>query len=84
MANSSTNNLNDIISRLVDRWCDRRELRALAYVLPGWTDNNGLTDGWSQLRDDLKHAYAMCDDLPPDERDELKRAYVLIDTMLKR
>ena len=65
---------NQIISDLVDDWCDRRELRALSYVLPAWTGNNGLTDGWSQLRDDLKHAYAMCTDLPAEERDKLKEA----------
>ena len=74
---------NQIISDLVDDWCDRRELRALSYVLPAWTGNNGLTDGWSQLRDDLKHAYAMCTDLPAEERDKLKEAYVGIDVALR-
>ena len=74
---------NQIISDHVDDWCDRRELRALSYVLPAWTGNNGLTDGWSQLRDDLKHAYAMCTDLPAEERDKLKEAYVGIDVALR-
>jgi hypothetical protein len=74
---------NQIISDLVDVWCDRRELRPLSYVLPAWTGNNGLTDGWSQLRDDLKHAYAMCTDLPSEERGKLKQAYVAIDVALR-
>ncbi len=74
---------NQIISELVELWCDRRELRPLSYVLPTWTNNNGLTDGWSQLYDDLKHAYVMCTELPPDERDKLKQAYVAIDVALR-
>ena len=71
----ANNPMGDIRS-LVERWCDRRQYNALAIILPAWTSNNGLTDGWSTLRDDLKHAYAMCTDLPDDERDELKGIYV--------
>lgn len=78
-----TADVNTIMSELVDVWCDRRELRALSYVLPAWTGNNGLTDGWSQLRDDLRHAHAMCTELPRDERDKLKQAYVAIDVALR-
>ena len=77
------NNPMDDIRSLVERWCDRRQYNALAIILPAWTSNNGLTDGWSTLRDDLKHAYAMCTDLPDDERDELKGIYVAIDTSLQ-
>jgi len=72
-------NPNQIIESLVDSWCERRELTALSYVFPAWTSNNGLTDGWAQLRDDLKHAHVMCTHLPADERDSLKQAYVAID-----
>ncbi len=78
-----TTDPNQIISQLIDVWCDRRELRPLSYVLPAWTGNNGLTDGWSQLHDDLKHAYAMCSDLPSEERNKLKEAYVAIDVALR-
>ena len=74
---------NQIVSKLIDGWCDRRELRALACVLPAFTGNNGLTDGWSQLRDDLKHAYAICTDLPSDERDRIKQAYVAVDMAMR-
>ena len=74
---------NQIVSELIDRWCDRRELQALAKVLPAFTGNNGLTDGWNHLHDNLKHAYVMCRDIPSDERDQLKRAYVAIDVALK-
>ena len=72
---------NKIVAALVDLWCDRRELRALTYVLPAYTGNNGMTDGWSQLHDDLKHAYAMCTELPSEERNQ-KTAYIAIDVAL--
>ena len=74
---------NQIVSALVDAWCDRRELGALSRVLPAFTGNNGLTDGWSHFHDALKHAYAMCTNLPPDERDRIKKAYVAIDVALR-
>jgi hypothetical protein len=67
------NEINAEIRQLVDGWCDRRELGALASLLPAWLANNGLTDGWEILRDALKHTYAAGRNLPPDERDTLKR-----------
>jgi hypothetical protein len=74
--------VNAIISELVDAWCSRRELKVLSYVLPAWTSNNGLTDCWTQLHDDLAYAYAVCRDLPDDERGKLKDAYVAIEVRL--
>jgi len=67
----------------VIRWCDRRDYTALAYVLPAWIGNNGLTDGSENLKDALRHAYAMCTHLPADERDTLKKIYVSIDVALR-
>jgi hypothetical protein len=78
-----TSNPNDAIRRLVDNWCERKHYGPLALVLPAWISNNGLTDGWVVLHDALKHAYAMCTDLPPDERDALKQAYIAIDVALR-
>lgn len=52
-------------------------------MFAGGTANNGLTDGWAMLRDSPKHAYAMCNNLPTDERDTLKRTYVIIETWLR-
>lgn len=69
------------IRTLVDRWCERKELGALASLLPAWLANNGLTDGWEMLGDALKHT--SCFHLPADERDTLKRLYVLIDASLR-
>ncbi len=74
---------NQIISELVDSWCDRRELRPLSLVLPAWVGNNGLTDGWSQLHDDLKHAYVIYTELPAIERNKIKQAFVAIDYFLQ-
>jgi hypothetical protein len=74
---------NTAIRTLVEAWCDRREYGALAIVLPAWTGNNELTDGWELLHDSLKHAYAMCINLPADERDVLKRIYVEIEYALR-
>lgn len=74
---------NEEIRVLVERWCDRREYGALANLLPAWLGNNGLTDGWSMLHDDLKHTYAAGNNLPADERDTLKKVYVAIDVSLR-
>jgi hypothetical protein len=80
---SMTSDPNDSIRRLVDNWCERKRYGPLALVLPAWTSNNGLTDGWEILHDALKHAYATCTDLPPEERDVLKQVYVEIDVALR-
>lgn len=74
--------LNEEIRALVELWCDRRDYDALARVLPAWLHNNGLTDGWATLRDDLRLAYAICTGLPSSERDKLKQIYVAIDVAL--
>ena len=76
-------NLNKEIETLVVRWCERRDYVSLAHVLPAWIWNNGLTDGWENLMSALRHAYAMCTHLPPDERDTLKKSYVAIDVALR-
>lgn len=35
------------LMELIEGWCDRRDLRHLALVLPAFVANNGLTDGWA-------------------------------------
>ena len=75
--------VNAEVSRLVENWCDRREYYGLAELLPAWISNNGLTDGWTILRDALRHTYAFCDHLPLDERELLKTLYVKIDQALQ-
>jgi hypothetical protein len=77
-------NPNKDIHALVDAWCERRELRGLGYLLPAWLGNNGLTDGWNDLREAVRHTYAMCKGLPEHERDTLKMIIATIDQALDR
>jgi hypothetical protein len=39
---------------LIDRWCERRELEPLRRLLNGRASINGLTDGWNEMRDELR------------------------------
>ncbi|HSS63660.1 MAG TPA: hypothetical protein VLS27_04445 [Gammaproteobacteria bacterium] len=39
---------------LIDRWCERRELQPLRRLLNGQASINGLTDGWIEIRDELR------------------------------
>jgi hypothetical protein len=41
--------VNESLARLTDAWCERRELRPLALILPAYTANNGSTDGWGSI-----------------------------------
>jgi hypothetical protein len=43
---------NTVVDLLVDRWCERRALSPLRYILDAWP-NYGLTDGYGALRDAL-------------------------------
>jgi hypothetical protein len=38
---------------MIDSWCDRRDLKALAILLPAWVNDFGLTDGWTDVLDAL-------------------------------
>jgi hypothetical protein len=42
----------DTVAFLIDRWCERRALQPLSYVLLGWPCT-GLTDSVMTLRDAL-------------------------------
>ena len=41
------------LRQLIEAWCDRRCLRALLEILPGYFAFNSLTDGWAELREAL-------------------------------
>ena len=43
----------------IERWCDRRRLRELALLLPGYTTFLGLTDDWARLYEALKATRAI-------------------------
>jgi hypothetical protein len=62
---------------LIEAWCDRRCLHALATLLPAFTSFNGMTDGWGELHIALKRLPLSKDELSCDEREtvaDLKRA----------
>jgi hypothetical protein len=71
------------VSGLIDAWCDRRELRALARLLPAWLANDGLTDGWAGVLDALR---TICADgsLPGDEAIVVDRCIVAVETAVYR
>ncbi len=46
--------LGEKIHFLIDRWCERRELQPLRRLPNGQASINGLTDGWIEMRDELR------------------------------
>lgn len=65
------------VASLIDAWCERRELGALARLLPAWIGNNGLTDGWGEVWEALRTVRADCR-LPEAEALMLDDAIVAI------
>jgi hypothetical protein len=63
------------LSQLVDVWCERRDLHALARVLPGYTAHLGPGDAWGDLLRALQALRAECH-LPEDEQQDLERLIV--------
>ena len=74
--------VNQQIEALVNKWCDRRELAALATLLPAWVHNYGLTDGWADLRDALGRVRDH-QQLPKAERDLLKKLWIQVDVAIR-
>ncbi|MFN8019905.1 MAG: hypothetical protein U0Q03_00120 [Acidimicrobiales bacterium] len=70
--------VNGPLTRLIDAWCDRRDLRHLALLLPAFTSNNGLTDGWTGVMEalyDLRAARS----LPAEEQAEVERLVPIVE-----
>jgi hypothetical protein len=42
------------IDRLINDWCDRKNIIALKHILSGWPLVSGLTDEWARLLDSLE------------------------------
>lgn len=82
MSSRDNKEFNERIRSLVDAWCERREYGALARILPAWLNNNGLTDGWTDLCDAL-HAWGSFRNLPDAERNELKNLWIELDRLLR-
>jgi hypothetical protein len=68
------------VAALIDGWCERRALRALAIVLPAWPPF-GHTDQWVDLRDSLRGARAR-GDLSIAEKDKVGEVLGMLDRLL--
>jgi hypothetical protein len=71
------------LSRMVDAWCERRDLGHLAALLPAYVYNFGLTDGWAELAEALRTIRAQRN-LPDDEQAEIERLVVLVERVVYR
>jgi hypothetical protein len=73
------------IQGLVDAWCDRRCLRALRNILPGYPLVSPLGDGWGELRLALQNVRAFAkDELTADEQKILEDCIRAADAALHR
>ena len=75
--------VNGPLSALIDAWCERRELRPLALLLPAYTANAGLTDDWARLMEALYDLQAR-GRLPEAEAAEVRRIIPLVEQMVYR
>jgi hypothetical protein len=55
------------VDGLIDAWCERRCLAALALILPAARAINGLRDSWGEFLEALSTLLATRDVLTPDE-----------------
>ncbi len=75
--------INGPLSRLIDTWCERRALSPLAVLLPAYTSNNGLTDGWTEVMEALRTLRG-AGRLPDGEQREIERLVLLVEKMVYR
>ena len=76
--------VDQIVTKLIDQWCERRALKALRCVLVAGP-HTGLTDSVGNLAIALKDARALArDELDNTELDRLSRAIALLDQMVNR
>lgn len=75
--------MNEPLAQLIDGWCDRRELRPLAMLLPAYTANAGLTDDWARLMEALYDLRAWRR-LPREEQAEVERLIPIVERMVYR
>ena len=75
--------IDEKINELVNRWCDRRDLRSLRTILSGWPRVSGLTDEWAQLMEALRSLRADRR-LPDDEQDIVDLLLVEVERIVYR
>ena len=73
------------MDRLIDGWCESRNLRALRLVLPVYPFASGLTDDWANLHTALKQVRISCRDaLKPKEMDSIVALIHEVERALER
>ena len=75
--------VNGPLQVLIDNWCERRDLKPLALLLPAWISNSGLTDGWVALMEALRDLRAWRG-LPPNEQEIIERVLPLVEAVVYR
>jgi hypothetical protein len=75
--------VNGPLSLLIDAWCDRRELHALALLLPAYTANFGQTDDWARVMEAL-HDLRAKKILPDEEHATVERLVPIVERMVYR
>jgi len=75
--------VNGPLARLIDGWCERRELRPLTLLLPAYTANAGLTDDWARLMEALYDLRAR-GRLPEAEQAEVERLVPIVERTVYR
>jgi hypothetical protein len=83
VTDQSEHPVNGPLERLIEAWCDRRDLRPLALLLPTYTSNAGLTDDWARLMEALYDLRAR-GRLPEDEQLEVERLVPIVERMVYR
>lgn len=83
MSDQAEHPVNGSLLGLIDAWCERRDLVLLSAVLPAFTTNNGLTDGWAAVLEALRTITAS-GRLSADESREVARILALVEKMVFR
>lgn len=79
------NQLFGSIQGLVEAWCDRRCLRALRNILPGYPLGSPLGEGWGELLIALQNVRAFArNELTADEQKTLEDCIRAVDAALHR
>ena len=75
--------VNGALSTLIESWCDRRDLRPLALLLPAYVANAGLTDDLARVMEALYDLRAR-GRLPNEEQAVVERIIPLVERMVHR
>lgn len=73
------------IEGLINAWCDRRNLKALRFILNSWPFVSGLTDEWEALSESLKSIRSFCKkEITEDELDIVNTLSAEVDKLLSK